>query len=422
LSKYENYIHMKKSFSFAQIIFILLITSFVVSCSNSQVNRNETYVVMLSLDAYRWDYPELTPTPNLHSIAKRGVRADALIPCYPSKTFPNHYSMATGLHPDRHGIVNNSFYDSILGYYSIGNRAAVENPEFYGGEPIWVTAEKQGVKAASFFWVGSEAPIKGHYPSYWKRYDKNIPFEDRIDTIIHWLTLPLEQRPRLITWYSHEPDWTAHDHGATAPQTLAMATKLDSLVGVFIHKMSKLPHAKQINFIVVSDHGMADISSDKYINLSNFLNRDWFDVSTGGNPVISLQPKPEKRDEVIRILKSIPNLKVWNKGELPDRYVYGKNKRINEIVVESDLGYSVGWSQRSEPYSGGTHGYDNMYPEMHGIFFAQGPAFKKGMRHKAFNNTNLYSIVAHILGIKPEPTDGNLLEVEEIFSNSHSPR
>jgi alkaline phosphatase D len=392
---------------------------FNTSCSNSKSGDKDTYVVMLSMDAFRWDYPELTSTPNLNAIAANGVRAYALQPCYPSKTFPNHYSMATGLHPDNHGIVNNSFVDSALGYYSIGNRSAVENPDFYGGEPIWVTAEKQGVITASFFWVGSEAPIKGYHPTYWKKYDKKISFEDRIDTIIHWLSLPLDRRPRLITWYSHEPDWTAHDNGATAPKTLAMATKMDSLVGIFMSKLAQLPHASKINVLFVSDHGMADISSEKYVNLSDYVSKDWFDIITGGNPVYSLQPKAEKKQEVMAKLKVIQNLKAWERDEIPKRYIYGKNNRINDILIEAELGYSVGWSFKSEPYFGGTHGYDNELPEMQGIFFAQGPAFAKGLKHPAFSNTNLYGIIAHILGIVPEPTDGNINDVKEIFSKRY---
>lgn len=199
-----------------------------------------------------------------------------------------------------------------------------------------------------------------------------------------------------------------------------MASKLDSLIGIFLDKLSKLPHAEKVNFIVVSDHGMADISSDKYINLSKFVSKDLFDIITGGNPVISLKPKADKKEEALAKLRAIPNLKVWEKHELPKRYIYGTNSRINDIVIEAELGYSVGWSIKSESYSGGTHGYDNQYPEMHGIFFAQGPAFAKGTKHKAFSNTNLYGIIAHILGLKPEPTDGNLQEVKGIFSDEYS--
>jgi len=177
----------------------LLILGFT-GCNPSQ-SKPDTYVVMLSMDAYRWDYPNLMSTPNLNEMANEGVKAEGLIPCYPSKTFPNHYSMATGLHPNNHGIVCNKFYDQELGYYAIGDRKSVENPNFYGGEPIWLTAERQGIKAATYYWVGSESPIGGQYASFWKPYKQRVPFEDRIDTVIHWLNLHIEQRPRLVMVY-----------------------------------------------------------------------------------------------------------------------------------------------------------------------------------------------------------------------------
>ncbi len=399
-----------------KILLLVLLTTFVcIGCTERDIDKSDTYVVMLSLDGFRWDYPEMANTPNLNKIASQGVKAQALIPCYPTKTFPNHYSMATGLYPNNHGIVCNRFLDPELGYYAIGDRAAVENAAFYGGEPFWVTAEKQGVKAATFYWVGSEAPVGGDYPSFWKRYDQRVPFENRIDTVIHWLSLPEAERPRVIGWYSHEPDWTAHRYGATGAETLAKVEELDSLVGVFLDRLAKLPIASKVNVMIVSDHGMADISPERYINLNNFVDRDWFDVITGGNPVFSLKPKDEHRDEALAALKSIPNLKVWERGEIPSRYNYGSNPRIQDVLIEAAEGYSVGLTSDSTRFSGATHGYDNKHPDMHGIFFAQGPAFKNGYSHKAFMNTNLYTIITHIMGLEPAKTDGNWDEVKELF-------
>ncbi|MHC1704457.1 MAG: ectonucleotide pyrophosphatase/phosphodiesterase [Tenuifilaceae bacterium] len=396
-------------------IFLSIVIVFVtsISCiSQNQITKQpDNYVVMLSLDAFRWDYSTLYNTPNLNKIAKEGVQAKALIPCYPTKTFPNHYSMATGLYPDNHGIVNNSFFDSDLGFYSIGDRQSVEYPDFYGGEPIWITAEKQGVISASFYWVGSEAQIKGIQPTYWKKYKQKVPFEERIDTVIHWLTLPVEVRPRLITWYFHEPDAIGHKQGPNSPQTKAMVERIDSLLGIFIKKVKALPHASKINIIIVSDHGMASISPDKVINLSDYLNKDWFDIISGGNPVYSLQPKEKFYQEALTSLKKIPNLKVWVRDSIPQRYHYGKNPRICDILVEANLGYSISWVGDTERYSGGTHGYDNQYPDMHGIFYAYGPAFKKGYQQPAFMNIQLYPLIAYILGIKPEPVDGKVYDL-----------
>lgn len=393
---------------------LFLGTFLFVGCTQ-KADKEETYVVMLSLDAFRWDYPNLAHTPNLHRIAEQGVKAEALIPAYPSKTFPNHYSMATGLYPDNHGITSNRFFDKELGFYAIGDRNSVENAAFYGGEPIWLTAEKQGVKAATFFWVGSEAPIGGRYPSFWKPYEQSISFEDRIDTVIHWLSLPLAERPKLIAWYYHEPDWTAHRDGATGPKTLAEVERLDSLLGIFLHKLSQLPHAHQVNFLVMSDHGMTDISPEKYINLSNYINREWFHYVTGGNPVYTFQPKDEYKEVALEALRSIPNLKVWERHDIPERLNFGSNPRIQDVVVEAEVGHSIGFSSNSSVYSGATHGYDNTHPDMGGIFYAQGPAFKLNYEHKAFENVNIYGIVAHVLELEPVKTDGKWDDIRELF-------
>ena len=402
------------------MLFLLVGIAIIATSCNGTANKfnpdnDDEYVVILSLDAFRWDYSEIANTPNLNSIAKNGLKAQALIPCYPTKTFPNHYSMATGLYPNNHGIVENRFFDPKLGFYAIGDRNAVENPAFYGGEPFWLTAEKQGLTAATFFWVGSETPIGGSYPTFWKKYDSKVTMEQKIDTVIHWLNLPINERPRLIAWYSPEPDWTAHRDGATGAQTMAVVEQLDSLLGIFLAKLKELPHANKINFIVVSDHGMADISPSRYVNLNQYVKRDWFDVITGGNPVYSVTPKTEYREQAIAALKSISNLKVWERHEVPERLHYGSNPRIQDIIIEAEKGYSVGFSDDSSRYTGAAHGYDNANPDMHGIFYAQGPSFKKGYTTKAFINVNIYSIITHILKLKPAENDGNLEEIKDIF-------
>lgn len=394
--------------------FLLVFGAFTLAPGSlyAQVNSApDTYVLLISLDGFRWDYPNIYRTPNIDEFGKTGVRAQSLISCYPSKTFPNHYSIATGLHPDHHGIVNNSFYDEQLGYYRLGDRKSVENGNFYEGEPIWVTAEKQGVKTASFYWVGSEAPIKGIQPTYWKRYDQKVPFSQRVDTVMKWLSLPINQRPRLVTFYYHQPDWVSHDYGPVSPQTQRVVEQLDSLIGYFLGRLSELPIANQLNVIILSDHGMAEISKDKVVNLSEYMDKNMFKYISGGNPVYTLQPLPEHANEVLNKLQTIPHLKVWERNSIPKRYVYGNNPRVNNILVEADLGWSVTWAHDRESYSGGTHGYDNMIPEMQGIFYARGPAFKSGYVHPSFLNVNVYPIIANILGLQPARTDGSLDEV-----------
>lgn len=378
--------------------------------SAARLVKNEPYLIMLSMDGWRWDYAGRVPTPNLDRIAANGVQAEYLKPAFPSKTFPNHYSMATGLYPDNHGIVNNNFYCPELDMvYRLGDRKSVENAIFYGGEPIWVTAEKQGLITASYFWVGSEAPVRGVQPTYWKRYSNNEPFEARIDTVIAWLNLPVEKRPRLITFYFDQPDSHGHNFGPDSPEIDAMVIHLDSLVGVLLYKLSKLPIAQQINLIVTSDHGMTPISTERYIDLSRHVKREWFERTHGGNPLFLLQPVESKKEEVYKILKNVPNLSVWRRGEAPERLNYGRNPRTLDLIVLADSTWSVGWgAPRGNFFTGGNHGWDNAKKDMHTIFYAIGPAFKQNHRHPPFEVVDLYPLIAHILKLKPATVDGKL--------------
>ena len=388
---------------------ILFITGITLnSCAREPIG--DPYLIMLSMDGFRWDYADRVATPNLDYIASKGVRADYVIPAFPTKTFPNHYSMATGLYPDNHGLVNNNFYCPDLDMtYRLGDRQSVENGIFYGGEPIWVTAEKQGLVTASYFWVGSEAPVQGIQPTYWKPYQGNVPFEARIDTVIAWLNLPEEQRPRLITFYFDEPDSQGHYSGPDSREVLEVIEHLDQLVGSLINKLMALPIADQINLIVTSDHGMTQLDMNRYVNLSDYTDRSWFDRIHGGNPLYSLQPKPEMADSVYNILKTVDNIFVWQREDIPARLNYGKNSRILDMVVLADSTWSVGWGPANPRFhSGGAHGWDNAHKDMHTIFYAMGPAFKTGHTHPAIEVVDLYPLIAKILNLNPARVDGQL--------------
>jgi len=389
------------------IIFSLLSIVLFSSCSK-EIPADEQYVVMLSLDGFRWDYPDNIPTPNLDYIAGIGVKAKSLKPCFPTKTFPNHYSMATGLYPDHHGIVLNSFYDEDMdAYYRIKDRDAVENANFYDGEPIWVTAEKQGIISASYFWVGSEAPIKGKHPTYWKRYKHDYPFEARLDTVIAWLQLPEEIRPHLILWYMHEPDGVGHDHGPDGDITRSTVIYLDSLVGVFLHKLEELPITGQVNVIVTSDHGMGATSEDRVVIIGDYVNQDWFEIIEGYSPNINVKVKEEFLDTAFYVLSQIPHVKAWKKGELPDRLHYGNHPRVMDIILLADSSWIIEWEEQ-DSYDKGAHGYDNANTDMHAIFYAMGPAFIENHSHPTFNNIDIYPIIAHILELKSAKVDGKL--------------
>lgn len=397
---------LKNRVSQAVIILIVLLIGSGFTGDGRKPFRN--YVLLVSLDGFRWDYPGLYKTPNINKIATEGVKADRLIPSFPTVTFPNHYTIATGLYPDHHGLIDNSFLAPDLGLsYRMSDRAAVENPSFYGGEPIWVTAQKQGAKAASFFWVGSEAAVGGSHPTYWKKYDGSVGYEARIDTVIKWFNYPTEKRPELITLYFDEPDATSHKFGPKSPQTEKVVERLDSLIGVLRSKLSSLPISKRINFILLSDHGMGAVSRDRYINLKEVIPERMISSVSGGNPVFLINPADGKLDSVLLLLNARKGMKAWAKTKVPARLHFGTNPRIPEIVVVADSSWSLGTRPDPSSIRGGAHGYDNADSDMFAIFYAYGPAFKKNYLFHELNNTDIYGMICRIMGLNPAPNDGN---------------
>jgi alkaline phosphatase D len=408
---------------FRQVLFfVFLISLFNYTQLYGQTYKNQSTVI-LSLDGFRWDYPNKTITPSLNRIAREGVKAVSLIPSFPSKTFPNHYTIATGLYPDHHGLVNNSFYDQALGKpYAIGNKDARFDPEFYGGEPIWITAQNQGVKTASFYWVGSDVEIQGKYPDLWKKYDGNVPFIQRIDTVIKWLSLPLAQRPRLVMAYYEEPDGVGHAHGPDNAITLKTVRELDSLVGIFYTRIKQLPNGDSINFIIVADHGMGNVSSERNTVLRDFIPESWPVRIEGGNPNFNLYAEGAWVDSAYISLSKAQHIKVWKPDEVPAYLNYGKNPRVGNVIIVADSAWSVFVQKPKKPISGGTHGYDPRDTDMHAIFYAVGPAFKQNYIQPSFPNTDIYPLLAYLLGIKPAVTDGNLQEVFDMLKpNPHKP-
>lgn len=386
---------VKHFISFSVLLFLVL-----------SIPAQERYVVLVSMDGFRWDYPTMYHTPNLDKIAKRGVKAHSLIPSFPSVTFPNHYTIATGLYPDHHGLVHNNFYDDSLKLsYSISNRKVVEDPRFYGGEPIWNTAGRQGLKTASYFWVGSETMVNGKQPDYWKRYDQKVDNGSRIDTVAKWLSLPENARPRLVLLYFSEPDHTGHLYGPHSPETNKTVVYMDSLMGVLYSKLMTTPVNKSIDLIIVSDHGMSAVSEEKNIVLDQFVPKTWCRQIEGYNPFYMIQPEAGYDDSVYNALGKVAHLKVWKKNEIPAHLNYGSNSRIFPVVVLADSSYSLTWSfKRIE--KGGAHGYDIRNTDMHGIFYAVGPDFKKDMQFPSFQNIHIYDLIAGLLKITPAPNDG----------------
>lgn len=295
---------MKLIYSFLLFLFIAFL------CVQPSRGENPThYTIIVSLGGFRWDYPEKYTTPHLDDMARKGVRA-VMRPSYPSSTFPNHYTLITGLVPDHHGIINNSFWDIENNRaYSMGDSLTRNDPAYYKGEPIWATAQRQGVPTGSIYWVGSDIPIRDTYPTYYKVWadEPRLTFAQRVDTALAWLQKPEPERPRLITLYMDEPDGAGHRSGPGGKETAAVVQQLDSLIGHLIQGIDALPFSDQVNLIVTSDHGMTDVSSSRFITIDEHLNPAWYDRVIGSNPSF-IFAKPQFRDSVYQALSQVEHI------------------------------------------------------------------------------------------------------------------
>lgn len=367
------------------------------------------YTVIVSLDGCRWDYPLMYDTPFLDSLGARGVRA-VMRPSFPSKTFPNHYTLATGLMPDHHGIIANRFYDVASGRtYSIGDTLTAKDGSFYGGEPIWLTAKRQGVKAGVVYWPGSDVAIRGQYPDYWHDYARRplLTFPERVAEIERLMKLPEGERPQLVMAYFNEPDHSGHSYGPASKEVKAAVESLDRLLGMLYNDLRSLPYGDDINFIVTSDHGMAQTSPERTIRLTDYLQADWCERIMPDLPTL-IFPKKGRENEIMEALKAVPHARVWRREDVPAYLNYGTDRNIAPIVLLPDVGWTVSEDGRVIP---GNHGFDPYAPEMNVIFRAEGPDFRRGyVKTELFDNTAVYPTLCRLLGIEPAPCDGSVPE------------
>ena len=393
-------------------LFLFNILNTLVAISSEEA-RN--YTVIVSLDGFRADYKEWYQTPTFDAIEENGVSA-TMLPSYPASTFPNHYTLATGLTPDHHGIVNNTFWDKSREVrYSLGDSATRHDITFYGGEPIWITAQKQGLKVGTVYWVASDLHIQNTDPTYYMDYQKKplITFDARVDSVVSWLSKPEGERPHLIMSYYEEPDHVGHVYSPRGQETKNRVEELDKLMGELRERLSYLPIADSINLIITSDHGMATISKDRVVSQKKYIKDEWVDVVVNGTPT-SIFTKEGYRDSVYNALKNVPHLYVWKREEIPAEVGYGENKdRIGDIVVCPEVGWLFG---DFSPRSLGAHGYLPSSPEMQVMFVAEGPDFKKGYKSEKFVNVDVYNMLARLLKIDPAPTDGVDARINGLFA------
>ena len=299
----------------------LIFTAFL--CLSVSLADDRPYVLLVSFDGFRADYLDWYDTPNFDAFAEKGVIAESLQPQFPSKTFPNHYSIVTGMYIENHGMIANYFYDEQLDLsFTLKDRNMVQDARFYGGEPIWVTAEKQGLRTAAFYWPGTEAPIGEIYPGIWKLYDMDVPFQARIDSVVSWFSLPEDRRPQFITLYFHEPDWTGHGKGPKDRRTRKKVEEMDGVLGKLMEVLSDLSIAEQLNIIITSDHGMVEVRSKNAIYLNKYVDLDKVEME-GRGPFSFLYGNDESAlNEAYTSLKEVKNISVYRKDEIPARYHY----------------------------------------------------------------------------------------------------
>jgi predicted AlkP superfamily pyrophosphatase or phosphodiesterase len=366
--------------------------------------------ILVSIDGFRADYLDRGETPNLSRLAASGVRA-AMRPSFPSKTFPNHYALVTGMRPDHSGIVDNTMEDPRRPgiTFKISNEQALDPFWWDEAEPIWITAERQHVRTATMFWPGAEVAHDGLRPSDWQHYDMNVTGEQRVRGVIDWLRRPAAIRPRFLTIYFDTVDTAGHQYGPDAPETNAAIRDVDARIGELVAGLAEL--GQSADLVIVADHGMAATSPDRVVRTPDLVDPALVHVVTEG-PYSGMNALPGHEAEVAAaLLRPHDHVRCWRRAEIPARFHYGTNPRVPDFYCLADTGWLIARPD-FEVEPGGTHGYDNAAPEMLALFVAAGPDFRAGVRLDAFDNVDVYPLVARLIHVAPRPSDGTIAPLE----------
>lgn len=386
-------------------------------------------LLLVSMDGFRADYLTRNLTPTIQKLGQCGVHTPYMRSVYPTLTFPNHYSIVTGLYPESHGIVDNSMYDEKINETFMlygGNAEVRSNPAWWGGEPLWITARKQGKKSAAYFWVGSDVNISGHYPDIWKHYDGDIPYEERVDTVIDWLSLPDGDRPDFLMLYFDEPDHTGHTVGPDGPEVNEMLRKMDNIIAYLMNGLYRKQIHNCVNLIVLADHGMEKTSCSRRVFLDKYIKPDDYLIFDGiigslhkdfymKDNVVKKKETPTPLEDVMGLLTcKSGHLQTFSKSDIPARHHYTNNRRIGDIIIDVQAQWMVGKDKHVYCIKG-NHGYDNLYRSMQALFLAHGPGFKQNYSSQPFENIELYNLMSELIGIRPAPNNGTLGALHDIM-------
>lgn len=387
------------------------------AASAAPVDQRPPVTILVSIDGFRPDYLTRGVSPHLNALAADGVES-AMRPSFPTKTFPNHWAIVTGDRPDRSGIVANNMEDDSRPKDKF--TMASDDPYWWSEvEPIWVTAEKAGVRTATMFWPGSNVAWGGRKaadwpyvidggtrPSDWAQFNEAIGATQRVNSVLDVLRRPADIRPRFVTLYFDEVDTAGHVNGPDAPQTTDAVADVDAHIGQLLAGLKAL--GQPANLVILSDHGMAAKANDRVIALDAIADpADYRTVETGPYASLAALPGHEAALEA-RLLKPQPHMQCWRKSDIPARFHYGTHRRIPPYFCLADTGWVIQATKPSKPITGGDHGWDDRAPEMQALFIANGPAFVRGFRPPVdFTNVDVYPLLARLLGVTPVPGDGN---------------
>jgi len=413
-----------KNFFRKYLQLVIIITAIVFKFNVYPVcgsTKDDQLLILVIVDGFRWDYTDLFESPNLDKLIKNGVKAEKLIPVFPSKTFPNIFTIITGLYPEKHGLIANNIYDPLLDKRFSMRNGQRSNSAWYNGEPIWITAKNHGLVTAAYNIVGSDVKIKGQYPDFWAKFDANFPKSKRLNQIFDLIDKSGSYRPNIIITYLNDLDRAGHRFGPKNKNEIQKAvTRVDSFFGKLISGLEEKDNLDKTNIIIVSDHGMTDVSEDRLIFLEDYVDPaiantvDW-------SPILALWPKSNNINEVYNKLKNKnSHLKIYLRNEIPARLKFRNNKRIAPIIGIADEGWSVFTRENivrfGDRINGGAHGYDNSLESMAAVFIASGPAFKSDLKIPPIENIHLYNLMCRLLNIKPSKNDGDITKIDHILN------
>ena len=390
---------------------LLLALLLLAGCAAWRAPPVHAPLILISIDGYRHDYIARGLSPRIAALAADGVHAASMRASFPTFTFPNHYAIVTGLYPDHSGIVNNRFIDPYSGERFVYNDPkTTADPGWWGGEPLWVAAERAGKHAATVFWPGSDVAIAGTHPELWLPFDAKMDPDARVDQGLAWLDLPPGRRPDFLTLYFEQVDHAGHDFGPASREVDAALRNVDRALGRLIDGLKQRGIFERANLVLVSDHGMTPTSEQRQIVLDDLVAPEQIDLATTG-VLAGFAARPGQQAAVERaVLAPHAHMRCWRKSEVPSRLHYGANPRIPPLLCLADSGWLISTreylARPNHHVSLGEHGYDNDDPDMGALFVAHGPAFRHGTEIPQFDNVDLYPMLAKLLGVPAAPNDG----------------